>query len=132
MVPGRAGADTQVIAHTPLSSGRLGVLHGAWRRLVRSWAARPLGPDRKSTASRAMAYRSAAQACGDSVGALGALAVAGVAGGGQRELDDLVDDVHVGVADDDRDGQRVAGGGLRILARQVAGFAESGVDPGLL
>ena len=46
----------------PISSGRLGVLYGGSRRPVRSAEARPPGPDTKSTASRAIAYRCACRA----------------------------------------------------------------------
>src|SRR5579871_2288602 len=48
----------------PMSSGTDGVLKGGARRVVRSQAARPAGPETKSMASRAMAYRSACAASG--------------------------------------------------------------------
>ena len=47
-----------------MSSGSDGVLYGGARRVVRSQAAMPAGPETKSMASRAMAYRSAWAASG--------------------------------------------------------------------
>src|ERR1700733_4554136 len=47
-----------------MSSGSDGVLYGGASRVVRSQPARPAGPETKSMASRAMAYRSACIASG--------------------------------------------------------------------
>ena len=47
-----------------MSSGSDGVLYGGASRVVRSQPARPAGPETKSMASRAMAYRSACVASG--------------------------------------------------------------------
>ncbi len=47
-----------------MSSGSDGVLYGGASRVVRSQAAMPAGPETKSMASRAMAYRSACIASG--------------------------------------------------------------------
>src|SRR6185437_4157222 len=170
-----------------MSRGRLGLLQGASSRLVRRAEARPPGPDRKSTASRAMAWRSAACACGDSPAALlgapgtpasapfrtlsglpvppyapsvpsGPVCVLSVrssallpglswapsapsavravgtlpaaVGVGQGQVDDAVDDGHVRVPDDYRDGERVAGGGHGVVAGEVAGLACPAREPG--
>ena len=47
-----------------MSSGSDGVLYGGASRVVRSQPARPAGPETKSMASRAIAYRSACAASG--------------------------------------------------------------------
>src|SRR5215831_10067804 len=48
-----------------MSSGSDGVLYGASRSWVRRYAASPAGPATRSTARRAIAYRSARHASGD-------------------------------------------------------------------
>ena len=60
-----------------------------------------------------------------------------VAGACLGQRDDLVDHAEVGLAGDDRDGQRVAGGYLGVLAGEVSsarvgGLAERGPEPGVL
>ena len=50
------------LSEYPMSSGRLAVLNGGCSSRVRSSAAMPGGPETKSMASRAIAYRSAAHA----------------------------------------------------------------------
>jgi hypothetical protein len=52
--------------------------------------------------------------------------------GGAGHADDLIDDVRVHGAVDDRDGLCVARGGLRARAGKVAVFAEPGADPTVL